>query len=73
MDAALMLLQVQGWGSHAIGIGALMIIAALIGVAFLEFGSGGTYGGLPGSVCVTNPGTEYGDWSTSAVTARSAC
>jgi len=51
--------------------GALMIIAALIGVAFLVFGSGGTYGGLPGSVCVTNPGTEYGgDWHTSAVTAR---
>jgi len=51
--------------------GALMIIAALVGVAFLVFGSGGTYGGLPGAVCVTNPGTEYGgDWSTSAVTAR---
>ena len=48
--------------------GALMIIAALIGVAFLVFGSDGTYGGLPGSVCVTNPGTEYGgDWHTSAV------
>jgi hypothetical protein len=48
-----------------------MIIAALIGVAFLVFGSGGTYGGLPGAVCVTNPGTEYGgDWHTSAVTAR---
>jgi hypothetical protein len=71
MDAALMLLQVHGWGSHAVSTGALMIIAALIGVAFLVFGSGGTYGGLPGSVCVTNPGTEYGgDWSTSAVTAR---
>jgi lysylphosphatidylglycerol synthetase-like protein (DUF2156 family) len=51
--------------------GALMIIAALIGVAFLVIGSGGTYGGLPGAVCVTNPGTEYGgDWHTSAVTAR---
>jgi hypothetical protein len=30
--------------------GALMIIAALIGVAFLVFSSGGTYGGLPGNV-----------------------
>jgi hypothetical protein len=51
--------------------GALMIVAALIGVAFLVFGSGGTYGGLPGIVCVTQPATEYsGDWSTSAVTAR---
>jgi hypothetical protein len=51
--------------------GALMIIAALVGVAFLVFGSGGTYGGLPGTVCVTQPGTEYsGGWSTSAATAR---
>ncbi len=51
--------------------GALMIIAALIGVAFLVFGSGGTYGGLPGTVCVTEPGTQYGgDWNNLAVTAR---
>jgi hypothetical protein len=51
--------------------GALMIIAALVGVAFLVFSSGGTYGGLPGAVCVTNPGTEYsGDWHTAAVTAQ---
>jgi hypothetical protein len=52
--------------------GALMIIAALVGVAFLVFGSGGTYGGLPGNVCVTNPGTQYssGDWHTPAVTAQ---
>jgi hypothetical protein len=50
--------------------GGLMIIAALIGTAFLVFGSG-TFGGVPGFVCVTNPGTEYGgDWSTAAVTAR---
>jgi hypothetical protein len=52
--------------------GVLMIIAALIGVAFLVFGSGGTYGGLPGNVCVTNPGTEYNssDWNTPMVTAQ---
>ena len=52
--------------------GALMIIAALIGVAFLVFGSGGTYGGLPGNVCVTQPGTEYSssDWNTPLVTAQ---
>jgi hypothetical protein len=52
--------------------GALMIIAALVGVAFLVFGSGGTYGGLPGNVCVANPGTQYssGDWHTPAVTAQ---
>ena len=51
--------------------GALMIIAALVGVAFLVFGSGGTYGGLPGTVCVTEPGTQYGgDWNNLAVTAR---
>jgi len=51
--------------------GALVIISALVGVAFLVFGSG-TYGGLPGAVCVTQPGTQYGngDWNTSAVTAR---
>jgi DUF2975 family protein len=52
--------------------GALMIIAALVGVAFLVFGSGGTYGGLPGNVCVTNPGTEYNSsgWHAPFVTAR---
>jgi hypothetical protein len=52
--------------------GALMIIAALVGVAFLVFSSGGTYGGLPGNVCVTNPGAEYSNsgWNTSAVTAQ---
>ena len=52
--------------------GGLMIIAALVGIAFLVFGSGGTYGGLPGTVCVTNPGAEYGssDWHTPAVTAQ---
>ena len=51
--------------------GTLMIIAALVGVAFLVFGSS-TYGGLPGAVCVTQPGTQYGngDWNTSAVIAR---
>jgi hypothetical protein len=50
--------------------GALMIIAALVGTAFLVFGSG-TFGGVPGFVCVTDPATEYGgDWSTPAVTAR---
>jgi hypothetical protein len=51
--------------------GGLMIIAALIGVAFLVFGSG-TFGGVPGNVCVTQPGAEYssGDWSTPFVTAR---
>ena len=58
-------------GSVTTFFGALMIIAALVGVAFLVFGSG-TYGGLPGAVCVTQPGTQYGngDWNTSAVTAR---
>jgi len=52
--------------------GALMIIAALVGVAFLVFGSGGTYGGLPGNVCVTQPGTSYNssDWNNPFVTAR---
>lgn len=52
--------------------GALMIIAALVGVAFLVFGSGGTYGGLPGNVCVTNPGAEYSSsgWSVPDVTAQ---
>ena len=52
--------------------GALMIIAALVGVAFLVFGSGSTYGGLPGNVCVTQPGTTYGsgDWNNPFVTAR---
>ena len=58
-------------GSVTTFFGALMIIAALVGVAFLVFGSS-TYGGLPGAVCVTQPGTQYGngDWNTSAVTAR---
>jgi hypothetical protein len=57
-------------GSVTRFFGALMIIAALIGAAFLVFGSG-TFGGVPGFVCVTDPATEYGgDWSTSAVTAR---
>lgn len=52
--------------------GVLMIIAALVGVAFLVFGSGGTYGGLPGNVCVTQPSTEYSSsgWSTPLVSAR---
>ena len=51
--------------------GALMLIAALVGVAFLVFGSG-SFGGAPGNVCVTQPGTQYGngDWNTPAVTAR---
>jgi Protein of unknown function (DUF2975) len=58
-------------GSVTTFFGALMIIAALAGVAFLVFGSG-TYGGLPGDVCVTQPGTQYGngEWNTPAVTAR---
>jgi hypothetical protein len=52
--------------------GALMIIAALVGVTYLVFGSGGTYGGLPGNVCVTQPGTEYNSsgWNTPFVTAQ---
>ena len=51
--------------------GTLMIIAALVGVAFLVFGSGG-FGGVPGNVCVTQPGAQYGDsgWDTSFATAR---
>ena len=51
--------------------GALMIIAALVGVAFLMFGSG-SFGGAPGNVCVTQPGTEYNSsgWNTPFVTAR---
>src|SRR5215472_3367816 len=57
-------------GSVTRFFGALMIIAALVGTGFLVFGSG-TFGGVPGFVCVTDPATEYGgDWSTSAVTAR---
>jgi hypothetical protein len=40
--------------------GGLMILAALVGVAFLVFGSG-TFGGLSSSVCVTQPGAQYGD------------
>jgi len=40
-------------------------------VALLVFNPQGAYGGFPGTVCVTYPGTQYGgDWSTSAVTAR---
>ena len=52
--------------------GVLMIMAALVGVAFLVFGSGSTYGGLPGNVCVTQPGTTYGSggWNNPFVTAR---
>ena len=40
-------------------------------LAFLVFGSG-TFGGVPGTVCVTQPATQYGngDWNTPAVTAR---
>ena len=51
--------------------GALMIIAALVGVAFLVFGSG-TFGGVPGNVCVTQPGAQYSgsDWNTPFATAR---
>ena len=51
--------------------GALMIIAALVGVAFLMFGSG-SFGGAPGNVCVTQPGTQYGDsdWNIPFATAR---
>jgi hypothetical protein len=51
--------------------GALMITAALVGVAFLVFGSG-SFGGVPGTVCVTQPGAEYSssDWNTPFVTAR---
>jgi len=57
-------------GSVTRFFGALMIIAALVGTAFLVFGSG-TFGGVPGFVCVTDPATQYGgDWSTAAVTAR---
>ena len=52
--------------------GALMIIAALVGVAFLVFDAGGTYGGLPGNVCVTNPGASYhsSGWHIPFVTAN---
>jgi hypothetical protein len=51
--------------------GALMIIAALVGVAFLAFGSG-TFGGVPGNVCVTQPGTQYGssNWNVPFAAAR---
>ena len=51
--------------------GALMITAALVGVGFLVFGSG-SFGGVPGTVCVTQPGAEYSssDWNTPFVTAR---
>jgi hypothetical protein len=52
--------------------GALMIIAALVGVALFVFDSGSSFGGVPGTVCVTNPGAQYssGDWNTPFVTAR---
>lgn len=51
--------------------GGLMILAALVGVGFLVFGSG-TFGGLSSSVCVTQPGTQYGasDWNVPFVAAR---
>jgi hypothetical protein len=51
--------------------GGLMILAALVGVAFLVFGSG-TFGGLYSSVCVTQPGAQYGasDWKVPFVAAR---
>jgi hypothetical protein len=51
--------------------GLLMILAALVGVAFLVFGSE-TFGGLPGNVCVTEAGTQYSgsDWNTPLVTAQ---
>jgi hypothetical protein len=51
--------------------GGLMILAALVGVAFLVFGSG-TFGGLSSSVCVTQPGAQYGasDWNVPFVAAR---
>ena len=51
--------------------GTLMIIAALVGVAFLVFGSG-TFGGVPGTVCVTQPGAQYGssDWNIPFAAAR---
>jgi DUF2975 family protein len=51
--------------------GALMITAALVGVAFLVFGSG-SFGDVPGTVCVTQPGAEYNSsgWNTPFVTAR---
>jgi hypothetical protein len=51
--------------------GGLMILAALVGVAFLVFGAG-TFGGLSSSVCVTQPGTQYGasGWNVPFVTAR---
>ena len=51
--------------------GTLMIIAVLVGVALLLFGSG-AYGVLSGSVCVSEPGTTYGssDRGTPSATAR---
>lgn len=51
--------------------GALMITAAVVGVAFLVFGSG-SFGDVPGTVCVTQPGAEYNSsgWNTPFVTAR---
>src|SRR6266699_1108150 len=57
-------------GSVTTFFGALMIIAALVGVAFLVFGSG-SFGDVPGTVCVRQPAAEYGsDWNTPYVTAR---
>ena len=58
-------------GSVTTFFGALMIIAALVGVAFLVFGSG-SFGDVPGTVCVRQAGTEYSSsgWNTSFVTAR---
>jgi hypothetical protein len=42
-----------------------MIIVALVGVGAFVFGSG-SFGGVPGDVCVTNPGAQYGSssWGT---------
>lgn len=58
-------------GSVTAFFGGLMILAALVGAAFTVFGSG-TFGGLSGSVCVTQPGAQYGasDWNVPFVAAR---
>ena len=52
--------------------GALMIIAALVGGALFVFDSGMSFGGVPGIVCVTNPGAQYSssNWNTPFVTAQ---
>jgi len=52
--------------------GALMIIAALVGGALFVFDSGMSFGGVPGIVCVTNPGAQYSssNWNTPFVIAR---